>query len=393
MTENTEERPILIQGSEAPILRIVDGGDNTLLCVGCDSSVLVEGFRPECLVGIGLQCIKCGHITWTPSLPQGETFHFKVVTLGSTGKYLIGSTVQQNANVTCTCDQELAMESAETHPRPAETGSLDVSQDGLGALATELDLLSGGRFTPCLESAERALSHGQRYFRENPLAWAIRYLSRQLDNGTLQMHEDTLVAIGLIEGYRHVLSRWRHHAHFSYLAQELCSSFHHTLSQLIAASYLSDHGNKIAFNPPMPGAGRSADLYVRLSATEKLHLEVKAPEAIEWPNELDGRPKMKRIVEKCLSGARGQIGTSNPGVLIIASSCIKGGFFEDFEKAIHTTLRNNGTRHRGVAAVAMVGLSELSFQTTGSNSSDFSVVYRVVIAKNPHYIEDNPVQT
>ena len=98
---------------------------------------------------------------------------------------------------------------------------------------------------------------------------------------------------------------------------------------------------------------------MRLSATEKLYLEVKGPEAVEWPNVLDKQSKMKETVEKCLSKARGQIGTSKPGVLVIGASCITRGFFKNFDNAIRTTLRNSGTRHRGVAAVAMVGLDEL----------------------------------
>ncbi len=393
MTNNTEERPTLIQGCDAPILRIVDGGDNTLLCAECDGSVLVEGYRPECLVGIWLQCNKCGHITSTPSLPPGETFHFKIVPLESTRRYWIRSTIEQHASVTLTCDQELAMESAETRPRPAETESTELSQDSLGALATKLDVLSGGCFTPYLESAERSIAHGERYFSENPLAWAIRYLLPKLDNGTLKEDEDTLVALALIAGYKEVLSRWLHHPHFPHLARELCSSFHHTLSKLIAANYLNECGNIIAHNLLAPDAGRSADLYVRFSAIKKFHLEVKAPEAIEWPNKLDQRSEMEIVVEKCLLNARGQIGTSNPGVLIIGSSCITRGFFENFDNAIHSTLQNKGTGHRGVAAVALVGLNEKPFQRTGTNSPDFSQCYRVVIAKNPYYFEDNPIQT
>jgi len=312
-----------------------------------------------------------------------------------TGRRLICPTIEQPADVTLTCDQERAIESVETRPRPAETGSTELSQASLGALATELDVLSGGRFTPYLESAERAIARGERYFPRNPLAWAIRYLLRQLDHGTLQEDEDTLVALALITGYKHVLSRWLHHPHFPHLARELCSSFHHTLSQLIAASYLEDLGNRIAHNPPAPDAGPSADLYVRLSATKKFRLEVKTPKAIEWPNKLDQRSEMEIVVEKRLSKAkkRGQISTSNPGVLIIGSSCITRGFFEDFDNAIHTTLQNYGTRYRGVAAVALVGLNELSLERIGSNSAGFSAAYRVVIAKNPYYFEDNPIRT
>lgn len=385
--------PLLIQGSAAPIIKIDDGTGDKLTCSGCAESVLVEGYRPECLIGIGFECWRCKHVTWTPELPAGEVLHAHVVTLGATGRFLIGSTVTQSSRVTFTTDHQIARESGLASPRPPARSNLELSVEGLDAVGSELDLLSGGRFNSHLMSADRALARGVRYFRENPLAWALRYLNRQLVGGSLHMSDDTLMAIGIVQSYRNVFSRWRHHARAPFLAIEFCANFHHTIYQLIAASYLSDHGNRIAVNPPTQGGGRSADLYVRISAGERLHLEVKAPESLEWPNTLDSRFRMKKLVETMLARSRGQIGRSNPGVLIVGSSCISPGFFDRFGQAIRSTLRSKGDKYTRVAAIQLVGVDSLSLRPTRASTFDFQASYRSQAWKNPHYFQENPLAT
>ncbi len=384
------DRPSLVKGSEAPIVEIVGGGPDDLSCSSC-GSVLVVGYRRHCLVGIGLEC-RCGHVTLTPSLADGETFHSKVVTLGAQGRYLIGGTVRQHLGTTLTCDQELTADAQRTVPGPAINSSLDLSAGGLEAMATEVALLSGGRFDRFMRGAERARATGQRYFRKNSLAWAISHLSAPLADGTLRVDEDTAVAIGLIDTFRHVVSRWRHVQGFPEVARELCNSFHHTLFLLVAASYLCDHGNKVLFNAASQ-PGRTADLYVPVSGTERLYLEVKGPAALEWPSRPEGSHRLKPIVRDCLRKARKQIGRSKPGVLIIASSCIAPGFFEDIEKAVRTILRRHGKDHAGVAGVAVAGLNQLNLQANSQSQLRFWALYRVAIEKNPHYFRDNPVVT
>jgi len=295
--------------------------------------------------------------------------------------------------VTFTTDHQIERERGLAAPRPAPKSNFELSIEGLDAVASELDLLSSGRFNSHLMSADRALARGARYFGENPLAWALRYLNRQLVGGSMRMSEDTLMAIGIVQSFQNVFSRWRQHARASYLAIEFCGNFHHTISQLIAASYLSDHGNRIAINAPVHGGGRSADLYVRISARERLHLEVKAPKSLEWPNTVDSRSEMKKLVEKLLAGAQGQIGTSTPGVLIIGSSCISPGFFDRFGQAIRSTLRSKGDKFRGVAAINLVGLDSLSLHPTRASTFDFQASYRSEAWKNPHYFQDNPLVT
>ena len=107
MCVNVNKRPVLIQGSEAPIVIREGKKQPPLVCGGCEESILIENYLAECFVGIGFQCFKCSHITWTPSLPKGEIFPQMPVTLGREGNYLIGSSVVNRQDVVITCDQEI----------------------------------------------------------------------------------------------------------------------------------------------------------------------------------------------------------------------------------------------------------------------------------------------
>lgn len=392
-----KERPVLVQATEGPILRYLDRGQSILRCSGCDGSVLVEGYKEECLVGIGLECSKCGHITWTPSRPQGEIFPLKPIVLTSGRKYRIESTLEVASMVAIISDREAALERAEMAPKSAQKERLELSPRALDTMAAELNQLSDNRFKDSLASAERAIDGGQRYFRKSPLAWALTYVSRQLDKGVLRAaEEDTRVALGLIICYTNVLHNWRNHPHIQQLAKELCAHFHHTLAQLIAADYLHGLGNRITFNPP--GAAPSADLYVRLTVQKRLYLEVKAPRDIEWPNRISHHSEMKRIVQKCLSDAKKQINSNKPEILIISSSNIAPNFTTNFATSIQSMLNSSGFKHKAVAAVAILNILDsfyLDFLRSNGFSHSFEFNYDLIsmihCLKNPYYFEENPI--
>lgn len=392
MDASFEERPILLQGSAAPIIiREIENGKD-LLCEGCKRSILVKNYLHECFIGIGLQCL-CGHITWTPSIPAGEVFPARTLTLGDKGKFLIGSSVINSKDVVLTCDQELGAAAKITAPSTVDIENLELTIENLEKLSYELDILSGGKFNMFLRAAKKAVDRGHTYYRANPLAWAMEFIKRHLNDNTLYMNDATLVALSMIQGYRTIIHKWKTHVYISHIAKEFCDSFHHTLSQFIAASYLSAHGNKIAVNLPSPGIGRSADLYVRLSASEKLFLEVKTPKAVEWPGKVNSRREMKKIVERCLSSARGQIGTRKPGILIIGTTCLASGFVDDFSESIRRVLKSKGFNYSGVAGIAVVGLNNLSLIKTAVTSLNFTAAYSISAIKNVHYFKDNPLRT
>ncbi len=388
MTGITAERPTLVQGSEAPIV-IRDGEKlSPLLCEGCDDSVLIENYLAECFVGIGLQCFKCQHITITPSLPEGEVFPQRPITLGSKGKYLVGSSVFNSKDVVVTCDQELEVSSKLTAPKKVTEGNLELSVESLNQISAELNLLSGGRFNKYIASAKRSIDGKSPYFRKNPLAWSIEMLKNQLEKNELTMNKQTLVALGFLQGYLGLLERWKEHVHFPILINEICAYFYHSLIQLVAASYITDAGNRIAFNIAGEKDGeRTADLYIRISGSEKLFLEVKGPEALEWTNTELTLGRMKKVIEKCLSSSRGQIDIDKPGILIIGATCLNRDFLEQFESTVKKVLRNKGKLYPAVAAVSIVGLKEISAHGQHSISTSFHISMNI----NDHYYKDNPI--
>lgn len=365
-------------------------------CERCKESVLIEHHHDLCVVGIGLQCFKCGHVTWTPSLPAGEVFPKSVLTLGDRGKYLIGSSVKNNKDVVITCDQEIASVKKNTRPNKTPAGNFGLSVEDLDAITQELNDLSGGSFSKPIKAARNAVERGHMYHNKNPLAWAIEFIKYQLNSKCLNMHEGTLVAMSIILGYRDNIHRWKKHAHIRHIAKDYCSAFHHTQTQLVAANYLSDHGNNIALNPPPQNTkGRFADLYVRVSfsAKEKVYIEIKTPQEVGWPNQMTSIKKMKKVVESCLSKAKGQIGRKNPGILIVGTTCLSPGFLNFFEKAVESVLRKKGRSYSGVAGIGIVGLNEMSLGNKGASSLNFSASYKINVVKNVHYFKENPINT
>jgi len=392
-----DKRPVLMQGSDSPIIiNEFETGIN-LICESCNKSILVENYSPECLVGIGLQCLRCGHVTWTPSMPTGEVFpSTQVVTLGDKGTFLIGSSVRNKKGVVLTCDQELVSVAVRTTPNKIDNENLELSMISLEKTSVELDLLSGGNFNRFLRAAKKAVERGHKYYRTNPLAWAMEYIKYQLSKNSLNINdESTLVAIALIpliQGYTNIIRRWRNHDHITHIAQEFCASFNHTLAQFIAASYLSEHGNRVAVNPPNSStAGRSADLYIRVSAIKKLFMEIKTPQAFEWPNRTISRKNMKKVVETCLSNARGQINRKKPGILILGTTCLLPGFLKELGEIIKTVLSSKGRNYSSFAGIGYVGLDELLLRNTGF-SMNFSISYYISIEKNLHYFQENPIR-
>lgn len=394
MTKNFEERPILVQGSDAPI--VIRKGEELppLICDECKESVLVKNYLAECFVGIGLQCYKCNYITWTPSLPKGEVFPKTTLTLGRIGRYLMGSSVVNSKDVVMTCDQELDVASKLTSPSNSSGNNFELSIENLDLLSAQLDVFSGGKFKKYLESARRSITHRNSYFRENPLAWSIELLKEQLSRNELQMNNSTLVALGFLQGYRDIFERWKNHVHFPIMANEICAYFYHSLVQLIAASYLVDHGNKIAINASNKKDGkRSADLYVRLSGSENLFLEVKGPEALEWTQSDITSGKMRKCVEKCLSKSRGQIDIDNPGMLIIGTTCLKTDFLQSFESVVEKVLKTKGKNYPGVAVISIIGLKEVTVGGSPNSGAKVSTSFNVSMSKNKYYFKENPIRT
>lgn len=340
------KRPILVQGSSSPLVIRIGGSEHDLFCEGCNESVLIESYLETCFVGIGLKCFKCSHITWTAPLPEGDVLPKATINLGDKGEYFLTSPIKNEKNIVITCDQEIAKSFSPTKEVGEDLYKITI--DNLDRIAVELDVLSQGNFKKYLDSAERSIAHGNVYYRENLLAWSIKFLRNKIVKGSEIKGRDALVAISMVHAYQNVLHRWRKHAHFSVLAKELCSYFYHSLIQLVAASYLSDAGNSITLNMTSDIAGeRAADLYIKTSASEKFYIEVKAPITLEWTEDEIGLGRIKKAILKSLSKSRGQIDEEKPGILIIGTSCLSRDFLGDLEKIAKKVIKDKGRSYAG----------------------------------------------
>lgn len=381
------ERPILVQGSKEPIFARLGSAEPDLFCANCNKSILVKGYIKSCIVGVGLRCFECSHITWTPSLANGDVFPKPVITLGRKGEFLITSTVTDEHDVVITCDQELD----KLHKPSTTTEGFDLTIQNLEKLSLELNLQTGGKFNKHLKSAERSIQLKQGYYRDNPLAWAIQLFKRHLAEEMVLLGHSDFIAICMIQSYSNIYNRWKDHALFPMLAKELSGCFSHSLIQFVIADYLIKCGNNIAFNPPSDEAGqRAADLYMKLSASEKLFIEVKVPEKLEWTNKSLTSSEMKKTIETCLSKSHGQINRAKPGILVIGTTCLSDGFFLEMRKQIVKTFKSKGKSFSGVAGIAVVGLESIS-ANHDKHSVDTS--FHIFVLQNPYFFMENPINT
>lgn len=387
------ELPYCVQGSDAPAFRGgLETGEHLTCAAGC-GQVLVEHYVKEDYVNVGIKCFKCGTITRTPGLPLGEVFAAPVLTLGEKGAYLLGSTVNARSGVIITCDQEIAREIEATAPR-YRSFPLMISPEGLRALTARYDEIVGMRFSTQRKNVERL---GQSSIKTFPFAWAIMHLEKCLASGALDIRRgETLTALLWLNIFSHAVGVWEHHPRFHVVARDLGTpkSFLHTSSKLIAAAYLYRVGNRIGLSLEDQAGQPNPDLYVRVGARDKIHLEVKAPEGLQWGGDQSiSVEQIENVVRTCIKKSTSQINRSSRGILIISSSLLSHRFPALLESAIQNALKSKGRNHRSLAAV--VGMSPSTFDMTTQSVGTIAcnAGFQFSVTLNGYYSGKNPVVT
>ncbi|WP_134864262.1 hypothetical protein [Burkholderia pseudomallei] len=145
--------------------------------------MLVEGHEPRKLIGVDIECAKCGAISTTQLWDEREPLPASLVTLGSSGRFLIKGTVDMVGKAAAiSCDEEIARVQANKCQPPPHDG-LDISPDMLAAVTQEVDLWTNGAFSDALSSARRARASGNELFTRCPLAWAVDRVTEALRGG------------------------------------------------------------------------------------------------------------------------------------------------------------------------------------------------------------------
>ncbi|QRR13688.1 hypothetical protein GJG85_09795 [Burkholderia sp. MS389] len=290
-----------------------------------------------------------------------------------------------------TCDQEIERVRALTGAarRAANGDAISLSNDDLDAMVEELDLLTGQSFKPAIKSVERAIRAGNHYFLQCPPAWAVVHLRERLAAGEIGAVDDQH-AIGYLQLARHFCGRWSHHRLFPVIGRSLCNEFHHAMTMLGIASHLDDHGTAIGITAPVR-QGQSPDLYVNVSASDRLSVEVKAPKALFWPSLAPSKEEIERCMRKELQAARNQLTGALGGIVVIGGSHPEPAVGRAFSECIEEIM--DGKRHVSsrIAAIAGVFFTSAFDIGTTPTSATFQQQCAVTVRLNPKFDGPNPV--
>lgn len=327
----SDEWPAVVQGGLAPLFR--GAGEENLLC-SC-GHVLIEGYVARQYIGIGFICFKCKAFMLSDPWPVGEPLPKQIVTLGRSGRYLLGDTVDVAGKAGFACDQEIERVQRETGIRQPESRLLQLSEDWLTWFQARLNAASEGEMDRCVQSARRARAGGNQKYLKSPPAWAIEHLRSCLAIGRLDLdHPEDCAALAYIHVLEHLMARWEHHPLFSLMSKAMVLEYPHAITQLTAASYMADHGNEIGFTDLADLNGRSPDLFLNLNCVQRVSIEVKAPADLQWPNECPSSNRIEKIVMKQLQKAKGQLTGELGGIVVLGASWLYKGAEIAFEAVI-----------------------------------------------------------
>jgi hypothetical protein len=337
-----------IQIGSEPLFR--GTGEGELLC-SCGKSVLVEGYLPANFLAIRLQCFRCGAVTTTPGLAQGEILPRWATPVEATAMpKLTASPVARGELLVAR--EAIERQYAATRPESPPDESVLLSRSLLEAAAANYDRLTGGLLGQHTEASPLGEGEDHGPF---PFAWATLRLRERIDQpgwAWLYQNDDAMAAMYVV-AMHHLMRCWARHPLLARLAAPLAqrNGFIRAVTTLAMAKLLFDAGNRVGFT------FRAGDVDVHFStpAGEPLSLALLAPKPLQWRHK-DARSTatLTHAVIDALRAAQARVNTGNPGIVVLATSILQPDFDQMAVDAIHAAFHVTGRRHRGVAAVAII---------------------------------------
>jgi hypothetical protein len=379
------DAPHFIQVGDAPVF--IGAGGSDLVCQ-CGQSTLIKGYLPANFLAIRIQCFRCGAITRTPSLPDGEILPRSAASIAANQAPSVVPLGVRLGDVLA-CQDETARHYALTRPGDAPADALLLSRTALEETAAEYDRLTGGRLAEHSDASPPAMGSEDGGF---PFAWAVLRLRQQIGRpgwAWFQQDDDGLAALH-IAAFQHFLHCWGQHPLLARLASPLAERgrFLHTMTGFATAKLLFDAGNRVGFVMPIPGR---TDLQLQFStaAGEPLSLAMLAPNALQWRERDRRNPQVLRsAVVDAVASAQGRVNSRNPGIVVLSVSILQPDFDQALVDAIHAAFRSAGRKHRGVAAVAVVMPKVLP----AGQPDRVGFGYAFYPIRNPHFAGENPIR-
>jgi hypothetical protein len=340
--------PHFIQVGAVPVFRGTGPGD--LMC-RCGASVLIEGYLPGNFLGIRIQCFRCGTITATPGLPEGEILPLAVRGVAAVQTPAVTTSSVGRGDI-LVCQDALDQDYVLTRPRSPPDEPFVLTRGLLEAAAADYDRLTGGRLAEQTAASPPAEGVEQGPF---PFAWSMQRLTARIDQpgwGWLYQDDDAIATMYVV-ALHHLMECWGRHPLLARLARPLAERdrFIRTVTGLATAKLLFDAGNRVGFSP----AGPDVELHFTTPADEPLSLALLAPEALQW------RQKHRRSIEvfrqtviEAMAAAQGRVNRSRPGILVLGVSILQPDFDQMVVDAIQAAFHDVGRRYRGVAAIGVV---------------------------------------
>jgi len=391
-----EDLTILKQYGVTPVITILGIEGSGYLRCSCDRSNLIGNYNPNLYVSLAIRCSACQQITITPKLPMGEVLpNGAGLVVAGPGEFHIspGMLLSYNNKVLTT---SLVVEKEQDSFRPifeeSKSNSLEYIVENSHKIYNEITKSQLDRHTEIVRKRQK---QNKSPDKDYPLIWALEkvrntnllFISYQ--NNT----NDTLVALSLIVSFHDSITRWKSHCFFEKIGLEFRSAgqFYHNVFQLVAATLLVRSGNRVALTAPDNSghARRTPDMYVRYMETGKFHLEVKAPESLQWGNHnsLDNE-LIYKILRAIIN--KSQINRNNKGIPILVVNR-----FEKQGEVYNAVTQALGRLGQGKESLAGIILIQSNLPVISRQPGDVVKVdnlsVRTDIIVNDHFSGRNPL--
>lgn len=378
-----DDRPVLRQGSTAPLFRgdTSEGMDYT--CAHCQASLLLERVGPTQLWNVALECGSCGGLSACPPWPPGIPLPQLRVVAGPRTYRLEGTVELHPGSV-------FAAEDASTHPVSMKgfplKGSAHLSRQFCVDLVERVQAVLGNVYASLRETDRRGQAsstppaHRHRLMElvEDVLAAAESLATDESPSVDARSLVELRLTADLFE-------QWSDDPAWPGFLASLKNrtDFPHALATLAAASFLNEAGNHSGLN--IAEHGRAPDLRLQISADEYVGCEVKTPLPLQRPPTPLTADEADRIVRKALTSARtqagGQLSPNRSGCLVVVGFHLHEPDAEVLERAAARLLASRGRAH--VIAIVVMGLGVVLEETDMSRSLSGGVTLR--LAANPSY--------
>jgi hypothetical protein len=374
--------PHVIQIGATPAF--IGHGDRDLVC-RCGASVLIQGYRPASFIDIRIRCARCGVVTATPGLSEGEVLPRSATPVPPAQLPAISAS-NVPAGAALVCQEAMERRYRPTQPRVLPDEPVLLTRTMIEAAAAEYDRLSGRRLAEHLAASPAALGAEQGDY---PFAWALSRLRLRIGTpGWSWLHQDDdAMAAMYVTAMHHLVQCWGRHPLLTNLTAPLArpDRFLRTVAGFALAKLLFDSGNRVGFTL----TGNELDLRLANPDGDPMSVALLAPERLQWrERERRSLDSFRHAIIDAMGTAQPQVNRGTPGIVALAVSILQPDFDQMVVDAIHAAFRSVGRRHRGIASIAIVMPKVLP--AGPPDRLGFGYAFYPIV--NPNFAGNNPVR-